>query len=356
MWDHCDNAIATASAGDTIEFNMSPGHVVSPITITSGELAINKNLKIVGPGASQLMISGNEFSTVFAVSTGENVTISGLTIAGGVNNGAGGGVANKGDLRLLDNALSDNSAQSGGAVYNSSGSLSMTGCTIESNQASNSGFGGGIFVNAGFVTIEDSTFQGNSAGGGGALVNAGGTVSLINSTLTFNNALDGGAIDNASNAELINCTVAGNASTALAGGIFNGPVASLTIGNTIIAGNSAGGAASDYQGAVTTDLGNNLLGDPSGSSGFTGPSDLIGVASGLAPLENNGGPTQTMGLTPGSPAIDAGNNALIPAGVGTDRAVFPASSTVRSISVRSRSSYSWSTTQTTRAQARCARR
>ena len=114
-----------------------------------------------------LTISGNESSTVFAVSTGENVTISGLTIAGGVSGVTGGGVANRGDLKLLDDVLSDNSAKSGGAVYNSTGSLSLTGCTIESNQASDSGFGGGIFVSAGFVTIEDSTFQGNSAGAGG---------------------------------------------------------------------------------------------------------------------------------------------------------------------------------------------
>ena len=322
------NAIATASAGDKIEFNMAPGNVTSPITLTSGELTIAQNLKIIGPGASDLTISGNESSTVFAVSTGTNVTLSGLTIAGGVNSGTGGGVANKGDLKLLDDALSDNSAQSGGAVYNSSGSLSLTGCTIPESESGEQlgGFGGRIFVSDGFVTIADSTFQGNSAGGGGALVNAGGTVSLLNSTLTSNSALDGGAIDNASNAELINCTVAGNTSTGIAGGIFNGPIASLTMGNTIIAGNSAGGAASDFHGGMaTTDLGNNLIGDTSGSSGFTGPSDLLGVASGLAPLENNGGPTQTMGLTPGSPAIISPVSQpirSIPAGVGTDQRGF----------------------------------
>jgi hypothetical protein len=62
--------IANASAGDTIEFNMSGGNVTSPITLTSGQITISKNLTIVGPGASLLTISGNQNSAIFSISSG----------------------------------------------------------------------------------------------------------------------------------------------------------------------------------------------------------------------------------------------------------------------------------------------
>ena len=78
--------------------------------------------------------------------------------------------------------------------------------------------------------------------------------------------------------------------------------------------------------AVCTSQGNNLIGKTNGSRGWVG-SDLTGTIAAplnalLAPLGNYGGPTQTMALLPGSPAIGAGNNALIPAGVTTDQRGF----------------------------------
>ena len=98
----------------------------------------------------------------------------------------------------------------------------------------------------------------------------------------------------------------------------SGPV---TLGNTIVATNTAS-TGPDVDGTVTS-KGHNLIGKTDGSSGWVG-SDLTGtIASPLNPLlaalGNYGGPTQTMALLPGSPAIDAGNNALIPGGVTTDQ-------------------------------------
>ena len=85
-------AISDACDGATITFDMS--QVVSPITLASGELPIDKSLTIQGPGASQLTISGNTVTRVFRVTMPSPgaVTLSGLTIANGKNGGSGGGI------------------------------------------------------------------------------------------------------------------------------------------------------------------------------------------------------------------------------------------------------------------------
>src|SRR2546427_11006424 len=83
-------AIRDACVGGTITFDMSPGHVTSPITLTSGQLAIGKNLTINGPGANLLTISGNNASRVFLTASGATVTLDGLTIANGRAIGGGG--------------------------------------------------------------------------------------------------------------------------------------------------------------------------------------------------------------------------------------------------------------------------
>ncbi len=316
------NAIANAGAGDTIEFNMSLGQVTSPIVLTSGPLDLAQNIKIVGPGPDELTISGGNSSAVFGVASGVNATISGLTVADGLNGGNGGGLISSGDVKLTNDVFSDNSAVSGGAICAQSGSLSMTGCTVSDNTTP-TGDAGGILIVAGAVTIESSTFVGNQAAvAAGGIENVGGTLSVVNSTISGNTAQVGGGIENLDAATVINCTIAGNTASSLGGGIINSTMATLSLGNTIVAGNTASGSGPDYHGPVTTDLGSNLIGDTSTSSGLTQPSDLLNVSPDLATLENNGGPTQTMGLTPGSPAIDAGNDSILPPGDAADQRGF----------------------------------
>ena len=129
---------------------------------------------------------------------------------------------------------------------------------------------------------------------------------------------------NGSSLAVFDDTIAGN--TAPSGGGVDNVSGTVIIGNTIVAENTAATSGPDVLGAFVSH-GNNLIGETDGSSGWAG-SDLTGTIVKplnplLAALSNFGGPTQTMALLPGSPAIDAGNNALIPALVTTDQRGLP---------------------------------
>src|SRR5207249_1377925 len=107
-------AIQDACVGSTITFDMSPGHVTSPIELTSGEFLINKNLTIQGPGANLLTVQrsaavGTPDFKVFAINSGVMAGISGLTITNGTAV-SGGGINNQGTLTLTSSTISGNSA------------------------------------------------------------------------------------------------------------------------------------------------------------------------------------------------------------------------------------------------------
>ena len=99
--------IASAASGQTITFSSKLRG--QTITLTSGELDINQNLNIDGPGASQLAVSGDDSSEVFNIGSGATVTISGLTITGG-NASVGGGITNAGTLTLNQSTVTGNEA------------------------------------------------------------------------------------------------------------------------------------------------------------------------------------------------------------------------------------------------------
>jgi len=84
----------------------------------------------------------------------------------------------------------------------------------------------------------------------------------------------------------------------------------LEIENTILNA-SAGSANITKDGGTVTSLGYNLSSDDGGGL-LTGPGDQINTDPMLGPLQDNGGPTLTHALLPGSPAIDAGDPNLTP--------------------------------------------
>src|SRR3989442_5536321 len=164
------DAIANASSGDTINFSLPAG---SMITLTSGELLIDKNLTISGPGASLLTVQRStaggtpQFGIFHIAGNFFNVTISGLTISNGNTTGNGGGLLSEssGTVSVTNCTVSGNSASFGGGLLNSAGTMNVSGCTISSNSAGERG--GGIVGN--ILNLDNSIISGNSAGtiGGG---------------------------------------------------------------------------------------------------------------------------------------------------------------------------------------------
>jgi hypothetical protein len=167
------NEIATAKSGDTIIFAKG---LSGAIGLYEGELFINKNLDIEGPGANKLAI-GYGASRVFEVAAGAQVTLSGLTIEGG--NGRYGG---------YDPSLTDGL---GGGILNW-GTLVVSSCALSSNSnsARPDSLGGAVY-NAGILTLDNSTVTNNTADSGGGIYNdAGGTLTIHSSKITHNRAWD----------------------------------------------------------------------------------------------------------------------------------------------------------------------
>jgi hypothetical protein len=283
-------ALMDSNDGDIIDATGVSG----VITLALGELLVQKSVTINGAGADVLAVEGNTNIRVFQIGADETVTISDLTIRNGQGD-FGGGILNgaASALTITNSTLSGNFGAFGGAAYNE-GTLSIVNSTVSGNTSNE---GGGIY-NASTLTITNSTLSGNSAGGGGAIINLG-AVLITNSTLSGNSAN-------------------------FAGGVFD--LGTLQIGNTILnAGASGVNIYSNGAGGVMS-LGYNISSD-NGNGFLNGPGDQVNTDPLLGPLQDNGGPTFTHALLPGSPAINAGDPGFTPPpffdqrGPGFDRVV-----------------------------------
>ena len=341
------NALGVANDGDTIDATGISGIIL----LTSGELQIDHNVTINGPGAGNLTVDGNATSRVFE-NFASNVIISGFTITNGVPSdvNGGAGILNHGGLAVSDGGIVNNVAggslfgcASGGGINSVGGTLTVTNSVISNNF----GNGGGINVDGATVTISGSTINANQAGcGPGGIAIRTGTLTVTNSTISGNTAsgcgdcLDGSGggigigLFGSGTATVMNSTISGNSADGFGGGVWV-EVGTLTVTNSTISGNSAppaqGGAIFNQAEATISDtilnagvsggtianagtfnsLGYNLASDDGGGV-LTGPGDQINTDPMLSLLQDNGGPTFTHALLAGSPAINAGNPSFTP--------------------------------------------
>jgi hypothetical protein len=270
------HAISLASSGDSI--------MVAAATYTDN-LTIPFDLTIAGAGAGGTIVDGGAAGPVVGIGAGSSVTLSGLTMQNG-SGGSGGGVYMGGRALTINKcAIRANSAVQGGGIFNgypNPAILYLNNSTISGNTAS---FGGGVYWQ-GTAYITNSTISGNSAtwtpgtnaGQGGGIYFRDGLLFINSSTISANSATNpypDGA------------------------GIFGG----ATIQNSIVANNRGNGNC--FKPLGLTSHGYNLSSDD--TCNLSGPGDMSNTDPKLRVLGNYGGPTQTMALTAGSPAIDAGN-------------------------------------------------
>jgi hypothetical protein len=330
------NLANSSTTPATIIFSPGLSGAINPFSILAIQNANGQSVTIDGSGAS-ITVSGGPVITqaAFVIGGGQTATINALTITGGDNpQGAGGILNNGGGLTLTNSVVAGNigagidnmgtlsmtndtvANNTGGGIANSAGStLTLTNCSVTGNSRPSSD-GGGIVSN-GNLTLTNCTIAGNTAGSSGGGIYYGGgiyngdTLSMTNCTVAGNQASGGGGIYSTHMSMLINCTVANN--TVTSGGddvgidVGNAMPLALTLLNTIVYNPKSGAATeADVLGTITDAQGSLFGTSPTIAANGNLGSNLVNTNPLLVPLQNNGGPTQTMSLHAGSPAIAGG--------------------------------------------------
>ncbi len=296
-------------SNDRILFNLPANSTITLSTFNGGEIPISNSgtLEIIGTGANNLTINGGAGTNRIFYINQATVLISGVTLTGG--NGTGAGFA----------------GNRGGAIFANAGSLTLDGVHVTGNTSlggspviAGNNRAGGVYFGGGTHSILNSTFFSNQALDCAGFANDA-ALTVVNSTISGNTVSGGfgGGFCNTGNATLRNVTITNN--TASAGGGIYINFGTLNLGNTIVAGNTATsgtGPEISFQSGTITSAGGNLVGDSPGDSINTvNPityqlTDKQNVNPMLGALTNNGGITLTHALLVGSPAVDAGLNAL----------------------------------------------
>lgn len=296
-----DDAITFDEAldGTTILLVQRALNVIDSVSIDAGGLAQGVTVDAggsdptpaqqLGDGSRVLRIDDNNSANLI------DVELIRLTLTGGDVDGSGGGILNAENLTLIESTISDNAASAvsgfgsfvgvGGGIAHALGALLLDGSTISNNSALGSGEGGGIYI------VDTPLFR------------------ATNTTVSGNFALDDGGgifLDSITQADINHSTISSNEAASEGGGIAV-RLSALALNHSIVANNVAPSGPDIFGGTVPVIY--SLVEDSSNFTPDGGPR-ILGVDPMLGPLADNGGPTQTHALLPGSPAIDMGEQGV----------------------------------------------
>ncbi len=350
--DLCGATPGTCSLADAIQIAnsvLAPGadqivfasSVTGQIDLAADLPVITEDLGITGPGAATLALDGQGARGILEVDGTNALAIEGLELTGGFDHRRGAAIdspsgpvtvkAARFTYNYVDGDTSIGTIAAGGAIHGSD--VTVTDSTFIGNTASASdgegrvALGGAIgsnFSGLPTLTIDGSTFDRNQAVGqtgmneahGGAL-GGSGDFKITNSTFSENMAIGGGATGGGiharvADAVILNSTITEGSAADSGGGIF-ATSSAVSLSNSIVAGNTVGaGTGPDIRNtSIPIDATYSLIGSASGAT-ITGTPNTVGVDPGLAPLADNGGPTQTRAITPASAAFDAGGATVAP--------------------------------------------
>ncbi|PDW02309.1 beta strand repeat-containing protein [Candidatus Viridilinea mediisalina] len=277
-------------------------------------------------------VSDNSFHVVLGNALNNSAILDGFTITGGNANedfttNRGGGIRNSNGSPTLRNLIvrNNHAMRGGGGIYNWAGSPVISNVLLLDNRTEivteGLGFGGALFNEGGSHPILTNVIiSGNQAREGGAIFNAASNPTLTNvlisgNFVSFNAA---GIANNNSNPTLTNVTISGNRAANWGGGIVSWGGSSTTVRNSIIWGNLGGTAANI--GGDTPTVSYSIV-----QGGYPGTGNLDSDPLFVNPIAAGSAPTDTgdYRLQPSSPAVNFGDNALIPSGVTTDLAGNP---------------------------------
>ena len=267
-------------------------------SLTLSDLTVQNGLASPGGG---LLVDGVSLLENYGQATISRVAFKSNQAPSDASDGTGGAihVTDWGSATITQSRFEDNYAFFGGgavATSNFGATFDITGSTFDTN-SSNLG-GGALYPNGGDSSVADSTFSNNSSDTGGAIHSNATLVTVTNSTFYNNSATNHGAID--SRVGLItvnNSTFSANSATGFGDSLGSQPAqgGSLQVSNSIISG-------TDFDNCeAVEDLGDNLSWPSDNNCPGTQVDPMLDT------LADNGGPTWTMALLTGSPAIDAGN-------------------------------------------------